>query len=216
MGTTAAAAVAFIALALAVHAGLMRGPDLAAALDLRTIANPFLDAIAAAISIAFAFEAVTLYAVLAALLLWRRGAGIWSLVPFSFMALTAVELAFKLLMPTDPIPQELHRSVFYPLTEVAFAGSFPSGHALRIGFLGMAAAWLIPTPRLAERWLLRIAIAAVTVFGALSRVYLGVHWLSDVLAGLILGGAVGILMAQSISTARVRRQSADYERALQH
>lgn len=61
--------------------------------------------------------------------------------------------------------------------------SFPSGHAANITasmmFLGLVyRRWLIP--------LLAVALAV-----SFSRIYVGVHWPSDVLAGIALGGALG-------------------------
>jgi undecaprenyl-diphosphatase len=65
------------------------------------------------------------------------------------------------------------------------SSSFPSGHSLiSLCFYGLLAGML--TPRLKKRWQ-RVAVwaAAALVVGmiGLSRVYLGVHWPSDVLAG---------------------------------
>src|SRR5579862_6698557 len=108
-----AALLAFVALALAVQAGALRALDFAFTPTIQSVAGPLLDTLAGAISIAFAFEAVALYAAIAALLLWRQGCGIWSLAPLSFMGLTAIELTLKTFMLTDPIPIELHRAVFY-------------------------------------------------------------------------------------------------------
>ena len=64
------------------------------------------------------------------------------------------------------------------------SGSFPSGHAAT-AFAAAVAVGLVH-PRLRRPLL---ALAAVV---ALSRVYLGVHYVLDVLAGTVLGVAVGL------------------------
>jgi undecaprenyl-diphosphatase len=65
--------------------------------------------------------------------------------------------------------------------------SFPSGHAARAVVLAVVEIGLGPT------WLgiLLVVWAAAVV---LARVLMGVHYLSDVLAGAVLGGLMGILV----------------------
>jgi len=66
--------------------------------------------------------------------------------------------------------------------------SFPSGHAMMAPLvfgLGVLI-WSAPWPRGTRITLLLLA-AIFSLIIALSRVYLGVHWPSDVLAGLLLG-----------------------------
>jgi membrane-associated phospholipid phosphatase len=70
--------------------------------------------------------------------------------------------------------------------------SFPSGHAAYAGATAVALVLLFTRPggRRAAWW----ALAALAVAGmAWSRTYLQVHWLSDVLAGAVLG--VGVALA---------------------
>lgn len=65
--------------------------------------------------------------------------------------------------------------------------SFPSGHAARAVMLAVVAAGLGPT------WLgILLIVWAVAV--VLARVMMGVHYLSDVLAGALLGGLIGYLV----------------------
>ncbi len=66
--------------------------------------------------------------------------------------------------------------------------SFPSGHATQtIAFYGMLAivliAWYAPRRRL----FFAIGAVVVTLVVGASRLYLGVHWLTDVLGGYALG-----------------------------
>jgi membrane-associated phospholipid phosphatase len=75
-----------------------------------------------------------------------------------------------------------------PIGIVPASASFPSGHAAT-AFAAAVAIGLVH-PRLRRPLL---ALAAVV---ALSRVYLGVHYVLDVLAGTVLGVAVGIAAAR--------------------
>jgi len=66
--------------------------------------------------------------------------------------------------------------------------AFPSGHATQtISFYGMLAIVLILAYAPRRRWTLVIGAALVTLVVGASRLYLGVHWLTDVLGGYALG-----------------------------
>jgi membrane-associated phospholipid phosphatase len=75
----------------------------------------------------------------------------------------------------------------------AHGQSFPSGHAL-----GSAALWgslaVLLASRLGRPWLVSIAVVVPLVVAA-TRVLLGVHFASDVVAGLALGWVVAVVTA---------------------
>ncbi|MNS42206.1 undecaprenyl pyrophosphate phosphatase [compost metagenome] len=66
--------------------------------------------------------------------------------------------------------------------------SFPSGHSLMsFSLFGYVAAWLVSRqPRSPWRWLAAVGLVSLAAGIAASRVYLGVHWPSDVVAGAIV------------------------------
>jgi membrane-associated phospholipid phosphatase len=67
--------------------------------------------------------------------------------------------------------------------------SFPSGHATAVtACFGMAAALLAADRSLRWKLIAGIAAGVVVVVVGFSRIYLGVHWFTDVVAGVALGG----------------------------
>ena len=70
--------------------------------------------------------------------------------------------------------------------------SFPSGHVMFYVVLLSALYFLLTSSGLSGRMirLVRAAIAVALVLTAISRIYLGVHWLSDVVAGFVYGAAL--------------------------
>ena len=64
--------------------------------------------------------------------------------------------------------------------------AFPSGHASRI----FAVAALLS---LTFKWSVRLGSFAVAILTGVSRIYLGVHWPSDVLGGAVLGVALAFV-----------------------
>jgi undecaprenyl-diphosphatase len=74
--------------------------------------------------------------------------------------------------------------------------SLPSGHALLAMAMYLSFAALIPgatSARPVRLYLLVVAVLLALLIGA-SRIYLGVHWPSDVLAGWAIGGAWAALI----------------------
>jgi undecaprenyl-diphosphatase len=74
--------------------------------------------------------------------------------------------------------------------------SMPSGHTTATFAFAAAAGVAAATWRPASRVALSTAAFATAVLVAFARTYLDQHWLSDVVAGAILGGAVGFALAR--------------------
>lgn len=85
-----------------------------------------------------------------------------------------------------------------PGSLVATSGaSFPSGHSVAASVTVVAAVIaLVPPGRARVVW--GTAAAAFSVLMALSRAYLGAHWLSDALAGVLLGASCALLAAFAV------------------
>lgn len=129
---------------------------------------------------------VTTVTVFYLLLVGRRGSG-W-LVAASVLSGTLVmsllKIAFNRARP-DPAFAEL----------VVSGMSFPSGHSSMSALVYLTGGTLLAAShsRWAERSYILGAAALLAGLVGLSRVVLGVHWASDVLAGWAFGGAWAIL-----------------------
>jgi len=92
------------------------------------------------------------------------------------------------------------------------AASFPSGHAIAASVTVLAAVIaLVPSGRSRIRW--GGAAACFALLMALSRAYLGAHWLSDAIAGLLLGTSCAMLGATATDLAQRRWRSKHRSRA---
>jgi membrane-associated phospholipid phosphatase len=89
--------------------------------------------------------------------------------------------------------------------------SFPSGHAAgSTVFYGVLAAYLLCKIK-SSGWRSVIVLSAFSLVTlvALSRMYLGVHYLSDVLAGIVVGIAWLTLILAAVAALRPRRSRHD-------
>ena len=90
-----------------------------------------------------------------------------------------------------------------PQHDLVYSSSFPSGHALMAPVVYLTLAVVLTAgeaPPAEMLW--PLCAAALVVAIGVSRVYLGVHWPTDVLGGWALG--VGIAIIATIVLRRVR------------
>ncbi len=116
---------------------------------------------------------------------WRRRW--WHLAAFA-AAIVASEVLIGTL-------KGIYDRVRPPESMVATSGaSFPSGHSIAASVTVVAAVIaLVPAERRRAMW--GAAAVAFSILMALSRAYLGAHWLSDAAAGVLLGTACALLAA---------------------
>lgn len=191
----------FFGLTMLVHTRLLADIDLGFAqrifyeLDL-----DFLIACATVTGVLMASQTSFLYSVVGSLLLWRREVGRWSLAPMAFLIGIAVEVAMKLFVnqPTEPL-LEFHRDTFYPFFGMTLNGSYPSGHALRTAFFFCFLAVLLWNEGRVWRRLAALGLIPLVLFFGFTRLYIGDHWLSDVVGGLLLGCSIALLAAPPVA-----------------
>lgn len=121
----------------------------------------------------------TFYIVIASIVLWCWNKQLAHRVGFAFLTSTVVNPTLKELFAIDrPIgvdgvdSQRLHTAEGY---------SFPSGHTQ-----GATSFWFAMAVGIKNNLLWAFAIVMIALV-AVSRLYLGVHWPTDVIAGIVIG-----------------------------
>jgi membrane-associated phospholipid phosphatase len=196
-------AIAYVGLSLAVAAGLFHRFDLEVASSFTTIYVPALLPLFRLIALFGGIELTGLLGLGLFIYLWRQGYRLGAFAAAAVPLSSVVELIYKhTINHPAPPPSLAHPdgpSVTMLLVRVTRTEwSFPSGHLTRsLVIYGLLAFVVV---RLAQRPLLRklaLPLAlAIVLLEAFDRLYLEVHWESDVIGGLLLGAT---FLAASIS-----------------
>ena len=147
--------------------------------------------------------AMCVLSALLALWFWRRKAPYWLLA-------TAIAVPGGMLLNVllKHVYQRARPAFDEPFVTLA-TYSFPSGHtAAATLFYGLLASYVVTTsPRWRTRCAAVIAAVCMVALVALSRVYLGAHFVSDVLAAMAESLAWLAVCITSVSTLRRRRSA---------
>ena len=206
----AALAVMFVALTIAVSAGAFSTLDIQVATATHSIWNESLHGAFQAVAELGGFELTSVLMIGFAVYLWRAGFGSDVLAVVSYLGAGALEFLYKHLLyhpgPPATIAHTDGPSVTTAIDQAAGLGnSFPSGHVVRsvlvYGLLAFAVRRLAGSPL--ARALAAPAAIVIIVVMAFDRLYLDVHWESDVIGGLLLGAIA--LLAATVWLDRLRK-----------
>jgi membrane-associated phospholipid phosphatase len=194
----AALGFAFIALTSAIIAGAFTTLDLRVAQAMHDAWIPSLHVPFQLVAELGSVEVTSILMIGLTVYLWRSGFGSDALVFVVFLAAEAFEIFYKFnlhhLRPPHPLAQTDGPSISMILSGSSAANSFPSGHMMRTvivyGLLAFVIRRLSSSPRI--RTLAVVGAIVIILLMALDRLYLDVHWESDVIGGLVLG-AIALL-----------------------
>ncbi len=159
--------------------------DVASALHGFTLERPYLGTALRVVSLVTLPNIFRVIALISAWLLWRRGhrrSALWLLVTMTIGGVLGIVLKQVFTRSRPEWPEAIY---------VASGYSYPSGHALNSMLAAGCAIVLLDrvlTGR--RRRLLRVGAAGMVLLVGFDRVALGVHYLTDVLAGWTLALAV--------------------------
>lgn len=118
-------------------------------------------------------------------------------VPGGVLLSTLMKLGYDRPRP-DLVPHE----------SIVYTASFPSGHAMMsaVTYLTLAALLIRVQPQLRLKAYILVLAILLTLLVGMSRVYLGVHWPTDVLAGWTAGAAWAALCWLAMRWMQLRGQ----------
>jgi len=185
-------AVAYVAMTIAMTAGLFSALDLQTAQSMHSAWQPGLHFVFQVIAELGGVELTTILMVGLFFFLIRNGFGSDAWVVLVFIAGNVLELIYKYTLYHPGPPRSLTQTDGPSITHVVVTGafnSFPSGHVIRAvvawGLLAFVVQRLAPSA-LVRALAVPVAIGVI-VLVSFDRIYLDVHWETDVIGGLILG-----------------------------
>ncbi|HET7339621.1 MAG TPA: phosphatase PAP2 family protein [Candidatus Dormibacteraeota bacterium] len=199
----------FIALTIAITAGVFTSLDRQVASAMHDAWQPSLHGLFQAIAELGGLELTTILLAGLAFYLWQEGFGTDALAVLVFVAAEGFEVFYRHSFYHPGPPRSISQADGPSITELfgrSIGGnSFPSGHMLRTvivyGLIAFVIRRLSPSARMSAAAV--IGAVAIIVLMAFDRLYLDVHWESDVVGGLLLGAIA--LLAGTVWLDRPRR-----------
>lgn len=137
----------------------------------------------------FARIAVPVGTIVVLVLVKRR----WAAVYYAIAAALSVGTVQLLKAVFDrPRPEEI--------LVVSDVGSFPSGHVANAATIAVSLALIF-----GRAWIWYVGVA-YTILMALSRTYLGAHWLSDTIGGALIGAGIAVIVWAPLASRLIRER----------
>ncbi|MBP9814315.1 phosphatase PAP2 family protein [Candidatus Woesebacteria bacterium] len=120
-------------------------------------------------------------------------------IPLALTAIVLLEIYAKSMVhhPSPPFSMIKNPTTMFDKNYINEQFSYPSGHAARAIFMALlsfvAVYWTNGLKRVVRYGLL-VAFMCYVLLVSVSRIYLGHHWFSDVLGGLLLGTSFGFFI----------------------
>ncbi|WP_273845883.1 phosphatase PAP2 family protein [Rubrobacter calidifluminis] len=176
---------AFAALAYAVSRGVTRSLDVAVMMEVHGVFSPSIEGLMVAATTLGYYSVVTVLLAVCVVLFYLRGLR-WHAL---YMPVCTVGDMVLTTIVKDTVERIRPHLFHFPGYPIPHSFSFPSGHAdMAVAFYGVLALLLARLLSGGWRWLVLAAGLLLVLIIGFSRIYLGVHYPSDVLGGYLLAG----------------------------